>query len=59
MKKGFSITCLECNEKMILKNEFMKDKDESKISSTVMGSYPSHTLYLVCSNCGNETEVEA
>ncbi|MGO4890276.1 hypothetical protein ACJ2A9_21215 [Anaerobacillus sp. MEB173] len=59
MKKGFSIICLECNEQMILKEDYLKDKDESKLSTTVFGSYPYQSIYFVCSNCGNEIEVES
>lgn len=58
MKKGFCITCLECNEKLILKSDFVKNEDQSKITSTVMGTNPFRSLLFVCSNCGNEIEVE-
>lgn len=59
MKKGFSITCLECNEKMILNENYSKENDESKLTTTILESYPFQSLYFVCSNCGNEIEVES
>lgn len=59
MKKGFSIKCEECNEKIVFNENYLKEQDESKLSITVLGSYPFQSLYFVCSNCGNELEVEA
>ncbi|BAQ11430.1 hypothetical protein OXB_2960 [Bacillus sp. OxB-1] len=58
LKKGFNITCLECNEEIKISKGFLKEDDESNITYSVMGSYPFHSLYLVCSNCGNELEVD-
>lgn len=58
MKNGFNITCLECNEQIIFNKNFRKEADVLKLTATVMGSYPFHSLYLVCSNCSNEIEVE-
>lgn len=59
MKKGFSITCLECNAKMLLNVNYSKDQDDSKLTTTIFGSYPFQSIYFVCSNCGNEIEVES
>ncbi len=58
MKKGFCITCLECNEMMTLNEDYKKEDDDSKLTTSVMGNYPFQSLYLVCSNCGNELEIE-
>ncbi|WP_171334854.1 hypothetical protein [Anoxybacillus sp. EFIL] len=57
MKKGFKLLCVECNEAVVFDKDFVKD-DISKINCSVLGNYPFQSLYLVCSNCGNEMEIE-
>lgn len=58
MKKGFSISCIKCNEKMDFNENFIMEKDDSKLTITVMGYSSIKSLYIVCSNCGNELEIE-
>lgn len=58
MKKGFSIKCLECNEEMVIKPNFKKDKDESKLGLSIFGAYPYYSLYMYCVSCKNEVEIE-
>ena len=59
MNKGFSITCLECNEEIIMKKDLLKEEGNSSITYSVMGNYPFHSLYLVCSNCKNDLEIDS
>lgn len=59
MKKGFKIICVECNVEMVLNSDYVRENDNSEITISTMGSYPFQSLYFVCSNCGNELEVES
>lgn len=57
MSKGFSITCMNCGEKMIVDNNLKTEDDCSNITISVMNE-KNDLLYFVCTNCGNEIEAE-
>lgn len=59
MKKGFKIVCVECNEEMVLDSNYIIEEDNSKLSVSPLGNYPFQSLYFVCTNCGNDLEVNS
>ncbi|MBG9603533.1 hypothetical protein ABE25_15545 [Cytobacillus firmus] len=59
MKKGFSIICSNCGERVNLNNHYKKEEDESDITISVFGSGDFKSVYLTCTNCKNDLEIEA